>query len=146
LIYGFLITLWYLQIFFTSHKIDINSIIHTAIYEASWCVHSCNFIINSHLKCAFCAGMVLVRQWNNWKSIKITETIYIPFQNLNFWLIQIVSCNFQKKNSEENSWNQLNNWKKSFLFVVPIWPIDIFWDDMSDTFTSKDSRHGCPSG
>ena len=65
--------------------------------------------------------MVLVRQWNNWKSIKITETIYIPFQNLNFWPIQIVSCNFrEKKNSEENSWNQLNNWKKSFLFVVPI--------------------------
>jgi hypothetical protein len=59
-----------------------------------------------------------VRKWNNWQSIKIpvAETIYTPFQHLHFWLVLTMSCNFQKCFSGENSWNQLNNWKKSFLY------------------------------
>ena len=50
--------------------------------------------------------MIMVRKWNNWKSIKIAKTIYTPFKT---------SGNFQKKNSKENNRNQLNNWKKSSL-------------------------------
>jgi hypothetical protein len=46
--------------------------------------------------------MILFRKWNNWKSFKITETMYIPFQTLYFW--------------EENSWNQLINWKN----IIPV--------------------------
>ena len=59
-----------------------------------------------------------VRKLNNWQSIKIpvAETIYTPFQHLHFWLVLTMSCNFQKCFSGENSWNQLNNWKKSLLY------------------------------
>jgi hypothetical protein len=51
---------------------------------------------------------------NQWK---IAETIYTPFQNGHFWPFLSVSWNIQKKISEENSWNQLNNWKKSSLMT-----------------------------
>ena len=44
--------------------------------------------------------------------MKMAETIYTPFQNGHFWPFLIVSCNFQNFVSEENSYNQLNNWKK----------------------------------
>ena len=43
---------------------------------------------------------------------KLAETIYIPFQKISFWPILIMSGNFQKTNTEENSRYQLNKWKK----------------------------------
>ena len=66
------------------------------------------------------AGVILTKKnkinENKWK---IAETIYTPFQKVNFWPVLTVSCNFEnEKKSEENSWNQLNNWQKSSLLVV----------------------------
>ena len=39
-------------------------------------------------KYLYITGMILVRKWKNWKSIKIAETIY--FQLLHFWPVQII--------------------------------------------------------
>ena len=56
--------------------------------------------------------MIMVRKWNNWKSIKIAKTIYTPFKASIFDLFRSCPVTFEKKN---NSRNQLNNWKKSSL-------------------------------
>ena len=55
--------------------------------------------------------------YNNWKSLKIAETIYTPFQRGHFWPVPTISCNFLNFVREDNSWNKLNESKKSSLSI-----------------------------
>ena len=61
------------------------------------------------------SGMLLDRKRNNYKSTKITETIYTSFQNLIFYIFRLCPVTLKKKKKipEENSWKQLNNWRKT---------------------------------
>ena len=53
--------------------------------------------------------------------------IYTPFQTLNFLPVQIMFWYFLIYFvSEENSWNQLNNWKKSSLLLKEIMEVESF--------------------
>jgi hypothetical protein len=78
--------------------------------------------VSTKLFCVFlCSGMIniLIRKWNNWKLIKVTETIYTSFQTLHFCPVHTMSAAFGIKNVQRkifSSWNQLNNWKK----IIPV--------------------------
>jgi WD40 repeat protein len=47
--------------------------------------------------------------------MKIAETIYTSFQRVKFGPVLTMFCNLRTFFSEEISWYQLNNWKKSSL-------------------------------
>ena len=64
--------------------------------------------------------------------MKIAETIYTLFLNLHYWPVQRVFCNFQNFFPEENSWNQLNNWKISGHGLL-----DIFISEISENLLFK---------
>ena len=65
--------------------------------------------------------MITVRKWNNWKSIKLAETIYSPFKTTIFDLFRSFPATFGILFSEENSWNQLNKWKKILPEKWNVW-------------------------
>jgi hypothetical protein len=66
-------------------------------------------------------GMIPVRKWNNWKSIKnswnhLNNLSNPPFFTCSDHVLQLIMEFFSK----ENCWNQLNNWKKSSLLIRPL--------------------------
>ena len=56
--------------------------------------------------------------------MEIIETIYAPFQKGPFLPVLTVSATFRFFVSDENNWNQLNNWKNHpcFLFQTTTCP------------------------
>ena len=62
--------------------------------------------------------MILVRKWNNWKSMEIVETIYTHFQKVLFFICSDhILQHSEYFHHRKMGWNQLNNWKKSFLYL-----------------------------
>ena len=104
--------------FVTSHNINVVSpSVHSLFISSCVFVPSCSetyhqiSIIQLHV-----SGMIIVRKQNNWKSMKNNWNHLYPLSNDLFWLCPATFNNFSP---EENSWNQLNNWKKSCLISFP---------------------------
>ena len=83
------------------------------------------FTISPH---RYRGGIITENQW------KIAETVYTPFQIVHFWPVLTMFCNFWIFFSEENSWNQLNNWKKPIPANERLWLVTTWYNHDKSVF------------